>query len=327
MPELPEVQTTVNGLNRKVKGLTIVDVWTSYNSSFHAGKDNIKDPAFFRKFKKAVVGMKVKNAERRAKNILINLEDSKDGGKEDAGTILVHMKMTGHLLYGKYKKVSASEWVTEEKDGPLADPFNRFIRLVFTFSDGKQLVLSDMRKFAKVTLIPAGHLEKSLHILHIGIEPFDTAFTFKKFEEQIMKRATGRIKNVLMDQSLIAGVGNIYSDEALWLSSINPEERVQGIPEESLKILYTSVKEVLKKGINFGGDSMSDYRNIDGEPGKFQLHHQAYRRTGKPCGKSLDQGKKHICSGTIVRKVVGGRSAHFCDTHQKLKGMARPKKG
>jgi formamidopyrimidine-DNA glycosylase len=290
--------------------LRIKDVWTNYNSSFHSGKDNIKDPSYFKKFKAAVVGKKILETTRRAKNILIEIE----GGD----TILVHMKMTGHLLYGKYEKaVSESgaskkeEWIPASKKGPLADPFNRHIRLVFALSDGSHLVLSDMRKFAKVTLIAKDELEKSLHLMHIGIEPFDKKFKFGTFKAQLMKRKNGRIKNVLMDQSLIAGIGNIYSDEALWLSCIHPEEPVQNIPEDSLKLLYTSSKEVLKKGINFGGDSMSDYRNINGEQGEFQMHHNAYRRTGKKCGKPK-------CGGTIVRKVVGGRSAHFCDTHQKL---------
>jgi len=126
-----------------------------------------------------------------------------------------------------------------------------------------------------------------------------------------MKRPNGRIKNVLMTPEIIAGVGNIYSDEALWLASIHPESKPSKIPEKDLKKLYGSVIEVLKKGIDFGGDSMSDYRNIHGERGKFQGQHNAYRKTGKPCGK-------RGCKGIITRKIVGGRSAHFCSVHQKL---------
>ncbi len=118
-----------------------------------------------------------------------------------------------------------------------------------------------------------------------------------------------------MDQSIISGVGNIYSDEALWRAGIHPEERVKNISDELLKKLYTATQAVLEKGIDFGGDSMSDYRNIDGERGKFQEQHQAYRKTGKPCLKKID-GK--ICTGIIQRKVVGGRSAHFCTVHQRL---------
>ncbi len=310
MPELPEVQTTVNGLNATVRGSTITDVWTSYNSAYHSGKDNIKDPAYFKSFKKSVTGRKIVSAARRAKNILINLSDG--------STILVHMKMTGHLMYGAFEQEKTggkNVWVPKVKTGPLADPFNRHIRLVFTLSKGKlpakHLALSDMRKFAKVTLIPKGHLEKSLHVAHIGMEPFDPSFTFEHFKKIIEKRPTGRIKNVLMDQTLIAGIGNIYSDEGLWHAGIHPETKVAAIPNKNLAILHKALIETLKKGIDFSGDSMSDYRNIYGEPGKFQMHHSVYQLKGKPC-------KKRGCKGVIQRKVVGGRSAHFCDTHQKL---------
>lgn len=322
MPELPEVQTTVDGINRTVKGLTIKDVWTSYGSKYFHGKDNIKDPKFFETFKKEVVGKKIKNASRRAKNILIHL----DGGEP---TILIHMKMTGHVMYGNYyfdKNHPSDPWKPLEKDdkgrkqAALLDPFNRHIRLVFTLSNGKQLVLSDTRKFAKVTFLKSIH-EENIHLNNIGPEPLDDAFTYDVFKERLFRRPTARIKSALMDQSLIAGVGNIYSDEALWRASIHPEERVSKfIPkktgakseyEQKFIELYTAVKKVLKSGIDFGGDSMSDYRNINGEKGAFQEHHLAYRKTGKPCSKVG-------CKGKIIKRTVGGRSAHFCDTHQKL---------
>ena len=292
MPELPEVQTTVNGLNRHIRGLRIVDVWTDYNSLFQKGKDSIKDPPYFKYFKKKVVGKKVKSASRLAKNVLIGLDNG--------DIILIHMKMTGHLMYGNYDR---------------SDPFNRFIHLVFTFNNGKTLELSDMRKFAKITLIPRSdlgkNLEKSLHLANIGPDPLARNFTFSLFKERLGRKPNGRIKNVLMDQGVIAGVGNIYSDEALWRTGLNPEERVKNIPDSLLKKLYNDLKVVLKEGIDFGGDSMSDYRNIDGKKGKFQKQHRAYRKTGQKCSKPG-------CKGIILRKVVGGRSAHFCSVHQKL---------
>jgi formamidopyrimidine-DNA glycosylase len=288
MPELPEVQTTVNGLNRTIRGLKIVDVWTDYNSLFNKGKDSIKDPPYFKYFKKKVIGRKVKSASRLAKNVLISL-DSGD-------VILVHMKMTGHLMYGNYDRM---------------DPFNRFIHLVFTFNNGKTLELSDMRKFAKITLIKEGDLDKTAHLEHIGPDPLNKSFTFTLFKEGINNKLNGRIKNVLMDQGVIAGIGNIYSDEALWRTGLNPEERVKNIPNPLLKKLYDAIKTVLKKGIDFGGDSMSDYRNIDGKRGKFQEQHKAYRKTGQKCSR-------RGCKGIILRKIVGGRSAHFCSTHQRI---------
>ena len=283
MPELPEVQTTVNGLNKTVKGRKIVDVETSYKSPFYKGRDEIKNPAFFKQFKKKITGQKILKAQRRAKNVLIHLSNHE--------TILAHMKMTGHFVYDR--------------------PETRFVRLDFKLDNGKHLALSDMRKFAKVTLVKTSELEKSLHLKHLGPEPLEKNFQFSIFSSQLKKKSRGKIKQVLMDQSLIAGIGNIYSDEILWRSGVHPLSHPGRIPEKNLQAMFRATKETLRKGIGLGGDSMSDYRNIKGERGKFQDHHHAYRRTGKVCGKSG-------CRGSIRRIVVGARSAHFCSMHQKL---------
>jgi len=277
MPELPEVQTTVDGLNRTVKGREIVNVETTYNSKFYKGKEDIKNPEFFKKFRKQVVGQKILKAERRAKNILIRLSNGE--------TILVHMKMTGHFVYNK--------------------PSHPFIRLDFELDNGKHLSLSDMRRFAKVTFLNPKHLED------LGPEPLDKNFQFSSFKFQLMKRPKARMKQALMDQSLIAGIGNIYSDEILWRSCIHPLSLVKDVPEKNLKLAFKAMKEVLQKGIDFGGDSMSDYRNIMGEKGQFQEYHRAYRRHKTRCSKKN-------CPGTLERVVVGARSAHFCPVHQKL---------
>ena len=283
MPELPEVQTTVNGLNATVKGRKIVDVWTDYKSKHKMHRDSIKDAKFFLDFKKKIVGQKILKAERRAKNILIHLSGEH--------TILVHMKMTGHFLYDK--------------------PNYPHVRFSLKLDNGKNLALSDMRRFAKVTIIDTENLEKSLHLENIGPEPLETSFIYSKFKERLVTKSKGKIKTVLMDPSVIAGIGNIYSDEILWRASVHPTSIVSKIPEKNLKLMFTAMKALLKKGIYFGGDSMSDYRNIKGEKGQFQEHHQAYRLTGKTCSK-------RGCGGKITRLVVGGRSAHFCDKHQKL---------
>jgi len=303
MPELPEVETTVRGIEKYLRGKNIVDVWTDYNSSFHKGKDNIKNPKYFSQFKKEIIGSKIVGASRRAKNVLIHLSNGQ--------TILVHMKMTGHLLHGKYSfnpKMVRDQWAPLVR-GPLSDPFNKFVRFVLIFKDNSHLVL--MRKFAKVNLMETKEIKEEKFDGSYGPEPLDSSFTFEKFKEQILKRPTGRIKNILMDQTLIAGIGNIYSDEILWRAGVHPETKVSAIPNSNLKKMFDAMKGTLKKGIDFGGDSMSDYRNIKGEKGKFQEHHRAYKRKGKPCGK-------RDCKGTIIRKVVGGRSAHFCDLHQIL---------
>lgn len=286
MPELPEVQTTVSGLNRVVTGLVITDVWTEYNSPYYHGKDSIKDPEYFKYFKKTIKNSKVTGVTRRAKNILIHLSNDY--------TILIHMKMTGHVMYGNYNK---------------KDPFNQYIRLIFYLSNGKTMELCDTRKFAKVTLLPSKTMHETVHLKDIGPEPLEKDFTFKVFKEQIYKKPNGKIKIVLLDQTIIAGIGNIYSDESLWRAGIHPESIVNKIPERKLKGLYKAIQKTLSMGIDFGGDSMSDYRNIDGERGKFQEKHMAYRRNKQPC---LKKG----CGGNIVRIVVGGRGTHLCDTHQ-----------
>jgi formamidopyrimidine-DNA glycosylase len=315
MPELPEVETTVRGIRKYAVGKKIIDCWTDYDSVFHKGKENIKDTAYFAVFRELVTGTTITGAERRAKNILIHLSNDH--------TLLIHMKMTGHVLYGKYlfdKSKKKDPWTPVDR-GPLADPFNRFIHFVIVLDNGHHgnqddhchlcLALSDMRKFAKVTLIETEKLMDSLHTSHLGPEPLLSSFTLTTFKAQLLKRLTAPIKSALMDQALISGIGNIYSDEILWRAGVHPESKFKAIPEKQIALMFKAVKETLKKGIDFGGDSMSDYRNLDGERGKFQEHHEAYRRTGKKC-------QKKNCKGIIERKVIRGRSGHFCTTHQIL---------
>ena len=283
MLEVPEVKTKVNGLNSTVKGRRIVDVKTTYNSKFYRNKEDIKNPKFFEIFKNKVKGKKSLKAERRAKNILIHLS----GGE----TILVHMKMTGHFVYDR--------------------PDYPFTRLDFKLNNNKHLILSDMRKFAKITLVETDQLAESLHLKHLGPEPLSKNFQFTIFNLQLMKRPKGKIKQVLMDQSLISGIGNIYSDEILWRASVHPLSFPSKIPEKNLKEMFKATKETLRKGIDFGGDSMSDYRNIRGEKGKFQEYHKAYQKHKTKCSKKG-------CSGVLEKMRIGGRTAHFCKVHQKL---------
>jgi formamidopyrimidine-DNA glycosylase len=287
MPELPEVQTTASGLDRVVRNLVITDVWTDYNSPFFKGSDTIKDPKYFSLFRKKVKGRKILDVSRRAKNVLINLDHNI--------TILVHMKMTGHLLYGDYDR---------------SDPFNRYIHFIIYLSNGKNIELSDARKFAKVTLVETDKFHLSDHLKDVGPEPLEKQFTFSEFKKRIQLRPKGKIKPVITDQTIVAGVGNIYADESLWRSAIHPEEIVSKIPEQKLKELYKAIRSTLSKGIDLGGDSMSDYRNIHGKRGKFQEQHRAYRKTGKKC----DYPK---CKGFIKRIVVAGRGTHYCPVHQK----------
>ncbi len=312
MPELPEVQTTVSGLNSTIKNLKITTVWSDYFlNTANKRTDNIKNKKFFEKFKKEIVGQKIKNAERQGKNILIHLSGDR--------TILIHMKMTGHLLYGKYLKLSPRRdlrdkgltsgkvWQAIDK-GYLLDPFNQFIHLVFSLSNGKHLAFSDVRKFAKVTFFETKNRGKVLDIVNLGPDPLQN-LSLSDFQKQLNKKPNGKIKTVLMDQSVISGIGNIYSDEILWLSGVHPERTVKNISGSEMKKIWQATTEILLKSISLGGDSMSDYRNIFGEKGNFQKSHAVYRKTGERCSK-------RNCGGIIMRKVIGGRSAHFCSVHQ-----------
>lgn len=312
MPELPEVHTTATMLHDLIVGHTISDIWTDYDSPHHKGKDNIKDARFFAMMQKKVVGTKVTAVHRRAKNVLIELSSGY--------TVLVHMKMTGHLLYGTYtrnkkggigKRPSDSEsWVAVSPE-ILKDPFNQFLHFVISFENGKHLALSDMRKFAKVTLINTKSLHISDHLKNIGPEPLEKAFEFEDFAERLALKPLGKVKQVLMDPKIIAGIGNIYSDEILWASGVHPLSVISKIPKNQLQKMFSAMKEVLSLGIDFGGDSTSDYRNPLGEHGAFHYHHKAYRETGKKCPKKG-------CGGTIGKIRLNGRHAHFCSKHQRM---------
>jgi formamidopyrimidine-DNA glycosylase len=283
MPELPEVETTVRGLRKTIIGLAIKDVWTDLATKDKRKNDTVANPRYFLSFKKTVLGKKIKSVERQAKNILINLSGEK--------TILVHMKMTGYLFYGKDSKI-------------------KFAHVIFTLSDKKYLVFSDMRKFGKITLLDTKTAHDSRHLKNIGPDPLDKNFTPGKLKEILKRKPNGKIKTILMDQSVIAGIGNIYSDEILWQAGINPERRITKIKEAEFKKIFKAMREILIRSIKLGGDSMSDYRNLSGGKGEFQIYHQAYRRTGEKC-------RKKGCRGTIKRKILNGRSAHFCSVHQK----------
>lgn len=283
MPELPEVETTVRGLNQKVLNRTFIDVWSGANSI-------IKKP---KNFKELIKGKKIIRAWRRAKNVIIDLSEGY--------SLLIHQKMTGHLLYGKWNRIG-EDW--QAPQGSLSDPYNRFLRIIFFLDNGYMLALSDLRKFAKVELWKKEDLLDFFKSL--GPEPLDKDFTKEKFIS-ILKAKKGRIKQVLMDQAVLAGVGNIYSDEALWRAKIHPLRR--DLSEKELSNLCSALKEVLEKGIELGGESFSDYRNIDGKKGRFDLERKAYRREGEKCSR---------CQTIIKRIKIGQRSSCFCPYCQKI---------
>lgn len=288
MPELPEVETTVKALWEKILSRKIEDVWTDFPGM-------IKKPKDFKDFVKEIKRRKIENVRRRGKNILIDLSGNK--------TLLIHQKLTGHLLLGKWKKKN-NKW--QPPLGPLSEKVNTYIHLLFTFDNGQQLALSDLRKFAKAELFNKDELKKEISSL--GPEPLDKNFTFENFTG-VLGRARGKIKQVLMDQTVIAGIGNIYSDEILWQAKVHPFKEISQLSEKDLKNIYQAIRKTLPLAIKLCGESISDYRTLSGEVGFFDKARKVYRREGEKCNRC----------GTIIKRVkLAGRSAHFCPNCQLL---------
>jgi len=294
MPELPEVETTVRDLKTKVLKRTFVDVWTDF-------KRIVKKPKNFERFKKEIKGKKIKRIWRRGKNILFGLSKNK--------TLLIHLKLTGHLLLGKWRK-EKGDWKYLLSGALKEDPMNRFLHLIFWINGNfpQMIALSDLRKFAKVELWDSDNLKKSSVFKKLGPEPLKKSFNFKKFKE-ILSGKKGKIKQVLMNQEVIAGIGNIYSDEILWEAKIHPLKEIPSFSEKELKRVYLAIKKILKKAIKAKGESFSDFRRPSGEKGKFDPLIKVYRKTGKKC----------ICCRSVIKRIkLGGRSAHFCPKCQKI---------
>ncbi len=298
MPELPEVQTTVDGLKKKVLKRTFIDAWSDWEKI-------IKKPDNFEIFRKNIKGKKIEKIWRRAKNIIFDLSDGPALSRAEGYSLLVHQKMTGHLLYGVWNKKDKT-WLPSEK-GPLNDPMNRFIHLIVFLDNKKMIALSDTRKFAKVELWKTEALLKEFEKL--GPEPLDKNFTFQKFKDILKNKKgpsavrRGKIKQVLMNPEIIAGIGNIYSSEALWHAKVHPQKETQKLNEKELKNIYNSIKKVLELGVKLGGESFSDYRKPDGSKGNFDTERKAYKREGQNCSR---------CKTKIQRIKFGGRSAFFC---------------
>ncbi|MFA7309146.1 MAG: bifunctional DNA-formamidopyrimidine glycosylase/DNA-(apurinic or apyrimidinic site) lyase [Patescibacteria group bacterium] len=293
MPELPEVQTVVDGLNQKMVGHTILDL-------VYCDAPKLIHGATLAGFKKEVTGQKIVRVTRRAKNILIYLS----GGK----ILHVHLKMTGHLIVKKdtYKVVDG-KWQGSNLPPELTDPINQFIHIVFLLSGGLQLAYSDMRKFGFFHLIDTdGVLEVDER--H-GPEPvYNPDFTLEVFRVILKKYPNNKIKALLLDQQKIAGIGNIYGDEILFLARVLPDRKAGSLSTIETKRVYENIEPVLLDAIKKRGTSIGDFRDSDGRIGSYQESRLVYGREGQSCG---------VCGSIIKRIKIGQRSAHFCSTCQK----------
>lgn len=285
MPELPEVETIVRDLRKEVLHRTFIDVWTDAKNIF---KNDT-----FENFKKRLVGKEIVGVRRRAKNILIDLSDNY--------VLLIHQKISGHLLFGNWR-LERGKWIAEKSGPLLIDPINNYIHAVFLLDNKKQMALSDARKFAKVELWKKDELESSPEFLKLGPEPLEKEFTFAEFKK-LFEKKKGKIKQVLMDQNFISGIGNIYASEILFKARIHPEEEIKNLNDKDLKGIYDAMRDILEKAIELKGDSFSDFRTLYGEKGGAQGLNKVYQKEGEACPR---------CGGVIKRITQGGRGTFFC---------------
>lgn len=335
MPELPEVETTATHLNREVRNKIIKDLWTDWPKYLRPVRNSPPQGPFGsargggvisnginslkknkRVFKKLLLGRKILSIGRKGKNILFHLS----GGY----LMLAHQKMTGHFLVGKWRENKkqatrdkrqekeeawlGQRWIPTDHKGPLGDNRNRFIRLIFFLSGGEMLALSDLRRFAKLILGPEREILNLPELRELGPEPIDPELTFSKFLKLFVGK-NGKIKQVLLDQTFLSGIGNIYADESLWQARIHPLRPARSFTEPELLRLYNSLRLVLKRAVKLRGSSVDDYRDPSGRAGFYQKAHQVYHREDEACRR---------CGAKIRRIKIGQRSAHFCPACQSL---------
>lgn len=286
MPELPEVETIKRGLKKAIVGLRLVDIETDNPKKFFGEKHEI-------------IGAKVKEICRRAKVLVIDFDNG--------SSLLVHLKMTGQLIF---EDMNGGRIKGGHPIPPLNLPVpNKSTHAVFRFDKGV-LYFNDIRKFGWLMVVKTEKIDGLSFFAGLGPEPLDSGFDEVKLRDLLQKKMNLKIKPVLMDQKVLAGIGNIYADEALFLAKIHPEERIMNLSDLDYKALYLGIVGALKTGIKHKGASDSSYVDLGGEKGVFLTYANVYHRTGMPCKK---------CGSVIVRIVVGGRGTHFCPTCQARK--------
>jgi formamidopyrimidine-DNA glycosylase len=289
MPELPEVETIKIGLAKLLPGKVVKDVWYDWDKSFPNA------PADVAKF---LVGAKIEKVRRRAKVLIIELS----GG----WALIVHLKMTGQLVFvGKNKRFGAGHPGKEL----ISELPAKSTRVILDFKDGSKLFFNDQRKFGWMRLMPAIEIPEIDFFKKVGPEPLDANFTVDLFIERLMRRKNSNIKAALLDQTVIAGVGNIYADESLWAAKIHPASLVGNVPKAKLVALYNSVRDVLNLSIQKGGSTDKNYVDAEGKKGSYLSFANVFRKEGQPCPRC----------GTPIEKIrVAGRGTHICPKEQKV---------
>jgi formamidopyrimidine-DNA glycosylase len=274
MPELPEVEVVRRDLEREIVGKKVksVDV---------AGMRSIRRYRQRKPFIQALEGRKFTGVERRGKYLILKLDD--------ANALVVHLGMSGQLLRAKTARETA--------------PKHTHVTIVFT--QGGQLRFVDPRTFGEMFVTPLDGIEQEVdELAHLGIDPLETAMSWDYFGELVAQRHA-KLKPALMDQKLMAGIGNIYSDEILFTAGLRWDRMSDSLSPEEVRRLYRSVVETLQDAVKYRGSSLADEQYVDlfGNKGEYQLHHKVYAREGSPCRR---------CRQPIVREKAGGRSTFFC---------------
>lgn len=269
MPELPEVETVARGLQRQVAGDVIESVWIG------SKPQPLKSPA--RKIVRTLEGSKIERVRRAGKHIVFDL--SRDSRSSQW---IVHLGMTGWMVIAKPETEIA-----------------KHTHAIATLRSGREIRFVDPRRFGRLEVRSAERFEAP------GQEPLDVGF---EIFARLFRGRNTPIKSALLNQKLLAGIGNIYADESLFRAGVRPRRRAGRLTRAELHRLYESMKQVLNEAIAAGGSSISDYVNAEGEEGLFQVQHRVYGREGKPCV---------TCGSPIKRVVIAGRSSHWCARCQK----------
>lgn len=289
MPELPEVETVRRGLDRLLPGRTIKSVSHDTPKSFPNPPSEVEEFA---------IGATVTAVRRRAKILLIELDSNY--------TFVVHLKMTGQLVFVGSERFGAGH-PNDSLVGSLPD---KSTRVELTFHDGSELFFNDQRKFGWMRLMPTVAVPEIDFMKKVGPEPLEDEFTAAIFCERLKKRPNTTIKAAILDQTVLAGVGNIYADEGLWGARIHPAARVKDVSREQLVDLWREIREVMTLAIEKGGSSNHTYINAEGKKGSYMDFARAFRRDGQPCPRHPD---------VLIEKIrVAGRGTHICPACQVL---------
>jgi formamidopyrimidine-DNA glycosylase len=276
MPELPEVETIRRGLDREVVGKRVKTVQVSGTRTVR------RQPK--KQFVSQLEGAKITSVDRRGKYLVLKL---------DTGELLViHLGMSGQLLRAQAR-----------------DQALKHTHVTFTFTQGGQLRFVDPRTFGELFVSAPDELTKEVpELASLGMDPVDDPIPWVKFREMLLGRTT-KLKPLLMDQSFVAGLGNIYSDEILWEAGLRHDRTPQSLSTMEIRRLYRAIVEVLHEAVKHRGSTLGDQQYVDlhGRPGEFQELHQAYDREGKACRR---------CRTTIVREKLGSRSTFYCPNCQ-----------